>query len=154
MTYLILSSRLVYCRAYADQLRYIRTNDTNTSKVPWTWFDYMRVWLSVLTEAVKYTQIGWWCGTSKEGGGKGIKNLVTKGNLTLGGEYTVQYVYDMLLNCTLETYLLLLMSPQQMLRKEKKKLPLTITWHQLINQSSYIQNTFIIQPENIWVSHL
>lgn len=35
---------------------------------------------------------------------KRAKYLVTEGNLTLGDEYTIQYIYDLLLNDTLETF--------------------------------------------------
>lgn len=41
---------------------------------------------------------------------KGVRYLLTEGNLTLGGKHTMQYICDMLLNCTLETYLILLIS--------------------------------------------
>ena len=34
--------------------------------------------------------------------GKGVKYLVMEGNPTLGGEYTMQYIYGILLNYTLE----------------------------------------------------
>lgn len=33
--------------------------------------------------------------------------MVTKGDWTLGGEYTIQYTDDVLQNCILETYMLL-----------------------------------------------
>lgn len=32
---------------------------------------------------------------------------MTKRNLTLGGEHTMKYTYDELLNCTLESYIIL-----------------------------------------------
>lgn len=44
-------------------------------------------------------------------GVKGDKYVVTKGNLTLGGEHTMKNMYDLLLNDTTETYLILFMSP-------------------------------------------
>ena len=39
---------------------------------------------------------------------KGIKYGVTERNLTMGGEHTMQYICALLLNCTLETYWILL----------------------------------------------
>lgn len=32
--------------------------------------------------------------------------MVMKGNLVLSSEPTMQYIYDILLNCTLETYII------------------------------------------------
>ena len=40
--------------------------------------------------------------------GKGVKYAVMVGNLTLGGEHTMQDTDDVLLNGTLETYIILL----------------------------------------------
>ena len=34
--------------------------------------------------------------------------MVTEGDFTLGGEHTIQYTDDVLQNCTLETYIILL----------------------------------------------
>ena len=34
--------------------------------------------------------------------------MVVEGNFTLGGEYTIQYTYGILQNCTHETYIILL----------------------------------------------
>ena len=42
--------------------------------------------------------------------GKMVKYLVTEGNLTLGSEHTMQYTDYVLLNRTLETYIILLTS--------------------------------------------
>ena len=41
--------------------------------------------------------------------GKGME-MVMEGDLTWGGEHTVQYTDDILQNCTLETYIILLTS--------------------------------------------
>ena len=50
--------------------------------------------------------------TGRKGGGaqsraKGVKYMVME-DLTLGGNYTMQYTDDMLSNCTPETYIILL----------------------------------------------
>ena len=47
-------------------------------------------------------------GKGEEGGREGISYVMTEGNLTLGAEHTMQYTYDVLLNCTLETCMILL----------------------------------------------
>lgn len=39
--------------------------------------------------------------------------MVMKGNLTLGNEHTMQYTNDVLLNCTLEIYIILLTNVTQ-----------------------------------------
>lgn len=49
-------------------------------------------------------------GSGEVGGVQAVKYLVTEGNLSLGGERTVQYTYDVFLNCTLETHMILLPS--------------------------------------------
>ena len=36
--------------------------------------------------------------------------MVVEGDLTLGGEHTIQYANDVLQNCTLEPYIILLTS--------------------------------------------
>ena len=41
---------------------------------------------------------------------KGVKYLMMEVNLTLGGEYTRKYIYDLLLNCTLDTHLIFLIN--------------------------------------------
>ena len=41
-------------------------------------------------------------------GGKGIKYMVTKEDLTLGGGHIMKYIDDVWQNCTLETYKILL----------------------------------------------
>lgn len=45
--------------------------------------------------------------------GKGIKYTVTKEELTLGDEHTVQYIDDEFQKCTLETYIILLSNVTQ-----------------------------------------
>ena len=45
----------------------------------------------------------------EEGKGAGVND---SGDLTLGGKDTIQYIDDVLWNCTLETYIILLMLPQ------------------------------------------
>lgn len=40
--------------------------------------------------------------------GKGVKYVVMERNLTFGGEHTMQYPDDLLLNCTLESCVVLL----------------------------------------------
>lgn len=37
--------------------------------------------------------------------GKGVKHVMMEGDLILSGEHTVQYIDDVLQNCTLETYI-------------------------------------------------
>ena len=39
---------------------------------------------------------------------KGVKYVVTERNLTMREEHKMQYIYALLLNCTPETYLILL----------------------------------------------
>ena len=39
---------------------------------------------------------------------KGIKHMVTEGDLTLGGEHTMQYGDDVLQSCILKYYIILL----------------------------------------------
>ena len=39
--------------------------------------------------------------------------MVTKKDLTLGGEHTIQYIDYILENCTLETYIILLINVTQ-----------------------------------------
>ena len=39
--------------------------------------------------------------------------MVTKKDLALGGEHTIQYIDDILENCTLETYIILLINVTQ-----------------------------------------
>ena len=53
----------------------------------------------------------------KKGWGKeinGVKYMVIEGDLTLGGEHSMEYINDVLYNCTLKTYIILLnnVSPQ------------------------------------------
>lgn len=60
-------------------------------------------------------------GSGEVGGVEAVKYLVTEGNLSLGGERTVQYTYDVFLNCTLETHTILL--PSVTLIKKIKKGP-------------------------------
>ena len=51
------------------------------------------------------------CGEGEEG--KGGQNMVTQGDLTLGGEHTMQYTDDVSQNCTLGTYIILLTNVTQ-----------------------------------------
>ena len=48
--------------------------------------------------------------TRGKGGGRGGRReeMVMEGDLTLGGKHTIQYTDDVLLNCTLETSVMLL----------------------------------------------
>ena len=50
--------------------------------------------------------------------------MVTEGYLTQGGDHTIQYTDDVLQNCTLETYVILLTSvtPNEFNKKKKEKL--------------------------------
>ena len=46
--------------------------------------------------------------TTWKGGGRKVRYMVMEGDLTLGGKHTIQYTDDVLLNCTLETSVMLL----------------------------------------------
>lgn len=46
---------------------------------------------------------------------------MTEGNLTLGGEHTMYYIYDVLLNCVLEAYLILLTKVAPVILMKTKK---------------------------------
>lgn len=54
--------------------------------------------------------------------------MVTNGNLTLGDKQKVQYTNDVLLNCTLETYIILLtdVTPINLIKKNKVTLKLIL----------------------------
>ena len=54
--------------------------------------------------------------------------MVTKGNLTLGGEHTMQYTHDALLNCTLETYIILLTNVNLIILIKKKVVSLGLDY--------------------------
>ena len=49
--------------------------------------------------------------------------MLMDGDYTLDGEHTVQHTDDVLQNCTLETYIILLtnVTPKQRKRKDKKE---------------------------------
>ena len=48
--------------------------------------------------------------------------MVIEGDLTWGGEYTIQYTDDVLQNCTPETYIVLLTNVSPIIQFLKKKL--------------------------------
>ena len=60
--------------------------------------------------------------THKKFKSKGGQIYGAKGNLTFGDEHTKQYTYDRLLNCTFETYIILLTSvtPIHLIKQNKK----------------------------------
>lgn len=53
------------------------------------------------------------------GGVQAVKYMVTEGNLSLGGERTMQYTYDVFLNCTPEIYLIALTNVRPMILIKK-----------------------------------
>lgn len=57
--------------------------------------------------------------------------MVTEGNLTLGGEHSRQHTYGVLLNRTLETYIVLLtnITPNKFNLKKKKNTGIFIETH-------------------------
>lgn len=58
----------------------------------------------------------------------GVKYMIMEGDLTLGGEYIIQYTADVLQNSTLETYIILSSSVTPINLIQLKKSCDSITW--------------------------
>lgn len=56
-----------------------------------------------------------------------------EGNLALGGEHTMEYTYDVLLDCTLETYKILTnVTLINVIKKQTKNLDLMLIHYQFM----------------------